>query len=332
MRHAVALGVAFFAISASLAGAEPVAFGFGDEQGALSEIVVRRTELRRVATSSDTSKLGKTYNVIVERNAPGERRARVTVKDVRMEGVESETPAMRIAGETEIYLMGALKSVPVILSFNENGQIAGVADWDATRQAVLKAVEARTATMEAEKASIHAGASLAPDAIADVDKQVANGFAAMITKGDQPAFIEAFYEELAYFLLVAGERIEPGASVERPMRIRNPADGNLTNMTYVLKLRGVDPSKTIAEFDLNLAGDGIALLKGAMVAKLRETKLAEDEISRHVDSMSLHWSSTGTLFVDIKSGRLKKARVDSRIQAGDVEVITTHEADVTTVK
>jgi hypothetical protein len=103
-------------------------------------------------------------------------------------------------------------------------------------------------------------------------------------------------------------------------------------MTQVLTLREVDPTKSIAQFDMKLAGDGVPLLKGAMIAKLRETKLGEEEISRHMDAMSLHWDAAGTLGVDIKSGRLQKARVNSRVQVGDIEVITTQEADVTTVK
>ncbi len=46
----------------------------------------------------------------------------------------------------------------------------------------------------------------------------------------------------------------------------------------------------------------------------------------------MHWNSDGTLSVDVKLGRLENARVNSRIQAGDVEVLTTQEVDVTTVK
>jgi hypothetical protein len=331
MRLAQALILGFTLIGTPAAAAEPVAFGFGDEQGALSEIVVRKTEAYRVATRTDTSSLSKTFNVVVERNAPGERRARVVVKDVRMEAVTTDNPAVRASGETEVYLMGALKSVPVVLSYNEKGQLAGVVDWEATRQAVLKAVESRIAAMKGEKA-LHAGTTLAPDAVAKLDDQVAKAFAAMITKADQATFLEAFYDELAYFLLAAGERLEIGASLERPMPARNPADGSLATMTYALKLREVTPDKATAEFDLKLAGDGIALLKSTMITKLRETKLGEDEITRHVDAMSMHWEAAGTLFVDVKSGRLQKARVNSRVQAGDVEVITTQEADVTTLK
>ncbi len=283
-------------------------------------------------TRTDTSSLSKTFNVFVERNAPGERRARITVKDVRMEAVTTDDPAVRASGETEVYLMGALKSVPVVLSYNEKGQLAGVVDWEATRQAVLKAVESRIAAMKGEKASLHAGTTLAPDALAKLDDQVSKAFVAMITKADQATFLEAFYDELTYFLLAAGERLEVGASIERPMQARNPADGSLATITYALKLREVTPDKATAEFDLKLAGDGIALLKSSVIAKLRESKLAEDEITRHVDAMSMHWEAAGTLFVDVKSGRLQKARVNSRVQAGDVEVITTKEADVTTVK
>ncbi len=275
----------------SAAAAEPVAFGFGDEQGALSEIVVRKTEAYRVATRTDTSALTKTYNAIVERNAPGERRARVTLKDVRMESVTTDNPAVRASGETEVYLMAALKSVPVIVSFNDNGQLAGVVDWDATRQAVLKAVESRIAGMQADRATLHAGATLAPDALAKIDEQVAKAFAAMIEKADQVAFLDAFYEELAYFLLVAGERLEIGASIERPMRARNPADGSLATMSYSLKLRQVTPDKTKAEFDLKLVGDGIALLKSSVIAKLRdvEARRGRDRAPRGGDGHALEF-------------------------------------------
>jgi hypothetical protein len=319
-------------MAASAAAAEPVAFGYGDEAGALSEIVVRKTEAYRAGTRTDTSTLSKTYNALVERNAPGERRARISVKDIRMEGVTTENAAVRLSGETEVNLMGALKSVPVIVNINDKGQLAGVVDWETTRQAVLKAVESRIAAMEGEKASLHAGTTLAPDQVSKLDQQVAKGFVALISKADQTAFLEAFYDELAYFLIVAGERLETGASVERPMRARNPADGSLATMAFVLDLRAVDPPRANALFDLKLAGDGIALLKSTMIAKLRETKLGEDEISRHMDAMSMHWEAEGTLAVDVKSGRLDKARVHSRVQAGDVEVITTQEVDVTTMK
>jgi hypothetical protein len=332
MRLAIALILGFAAIGSSAAAGEPVAFGYGDEAGALSEIVVRRTQAYRVGANTDTSTLSKVYNATVERNAPGERRARVTVKDIRMEAVTTENPAVRLSGETEIYLMGALKSVPVILSVNDKGQLAGVVDWEATRQAVLKAVESRTSAMEGEKATLHAATTLAPDAVKKLDEQVAKGLTALVSKADQAAFLESFYDELAYFLMVAGERLEIGTSVERPMQARNPADGSLSTMKYVLTLRAIDPAKTTAEFDLKLAGDGIALLKNTMIAKLRKTKLGEDEIGRHVDAMSMHWDAEGTLAVDVKSGRLQKARVHSRIQAGDVEVITTQEADVTAAK
>src|SRR3990172_112822 len=129
MRLVKALILGFPLIGTAAAAAEPVAFGFGDEKGALSEIVVRKTEAYRVATRTDTSSLSKTFNVIVERNAPGERRARITVKDVRMEAVTTDNPAVRASGETEVYLMGALKSVPVVLSYDEKGRLAGLADW-----------------------------------------------------------------------------------------------------------------------------------------------------------------------------------------------------------
>lgn len=331
MRLAHALILGFAAIGTSVASAEPVTFGYGDEAGALSEIVVRKMESYRVGSQTNTSTLSKIYNATVERNAPGERRARVSVKDLRMEAVTSENPAVRVSGETEVYLMGALKTVPVILSFNDKGQLSGVVDWEPTRQAVLKAVESRIAEMGQEKA-LHADATLTPDAMKKLDDQVAKGLVALITKADQPAFLDTFYEELAYFLVVAGERLEIGASIDRPMQARNPADGSLVTMSHVLKLRELDPDKSMAQFDLKLAGDGVALLKSTMIAKLRETKLGEDEISRHVAAMAMHWDTEGTLSVDVKTGRLQKARINSRIQAGDVEVLTTQEVDVTTIK
>jgi hypothetical protein len=48
--------------------------------------------------------------------------------------------------------------------------------------------------------------------------------------------------------------------------------------------------------------------------------------------MSIHWDAEGALTVDIKSGRLQKADIYSRVQAGDIEFVTASKIDVTPAK
>jgi hypothetical protein len=116
------------------------------------------------------------------------------------------------------------------------------------------------------------------------------------------------------------------------MLVRNPTDGTFTSFSHVLKLREFDLDRTQALLDFRLAGDGAELLKKTIAAKLREAKVGEDEIGRHVADMSIHWGAEGELTVDIKSGRLRKADINSRLQAGDVEFVTTSYIDVKPVK
>jgi len=331
MRLAYALMLGATLISTSARAAGPIAFGLGDEAAPPSEIVVRKTESNRVGSRMDTSTLIKTYVAKVEGSAPGDRRVQVQLKDVRIESVTIEDPAVRLSADTEVYLMGALKSVPIVLDYNDKGQLTTIADWDATRQTVLKAVESRAASMEGEKL-LHAGTTLSPDAVARLDKQIKEGFVAMISKAEPPTFLEVFYDELGLFLLLTGERMELNATVERPMLVRNPTDGSFTDFSHVLTLRETDLDKTKALLDFRLAGDGVALLKKTIVAKLREAKLGEEEITRHVEDMSIHWDAEGALTVDIKSGRLQKADINSRVQAGDIEFVTASKIDVTPAK
>jgi hypothetical protein len=320
------LGIFLIGVPPALAG--QVVFGSGDEPGVSSVIEVRKVESFRVGSVSNSNALNRTFNVIVERDAAGERRARVHLTDIRLGSGSSPDDVARLSGETEVYLMNALQAVPIVLTYNGAGQATGIAGWGDTRKAALDAIVRRVATLQAEGLRLHPDARLSADAVRKIDEQVASGFVSLISKADSREFLQAFYEELAYLLLVAGERVAVGESIEREMATRNPADGSLAKMTTVLRLRKADTRTGKAYFDLKLAGDGIEVLRGAMIAKLGEYNLSDEDIAQKIAAMPMHWDMEGTAVADIKTGRMVEVRVRTRIQVDTIELTSTQEIDI----
>ena len=300
--------------------AEPIAFGPGDAPGTELEVVSRTVETHRAgARNPDASTLNTTLVARVERDARG-RHVRVRLKQFGAESMVSDEPLMRIAGETELYLMEALTSVPLLLDIDDKGRVIGVADWDTTRRMLRQAAENRVAALSTEKPMLHPGAALPADVVAETDARIAHGFVDLISNMKPDDFIDRFCSEIAFLLLVSGERLEIGRSTERSMAVRNPADGSLSVAAYVLTLREVDAERTRALFDWKLLSDD-AVLRGYLTSAFRRHQLDEDEIRRRVEATPVEWQATGNAEVDIASGQARRLQLRERIRIGEAEIV-----------
>ena len=176
--------------------AEPIAFGPGDAPGTELEVVSRTVETHRAgARNPDASTLNTTLVARVERDARG-RHVRVRLKRFGAESIVSDEPLMRIAGETELYLMEALTSVPFLLDVDDKGRVIGIADWDTTRRMLRQATKNRVAVLSTEKPMLHPGAALPADVVAETDARIAHGFVDLISNMKPDDFIDRFCTRL----------------------------------------------------------------------------------------------------------------------------------------
>lgn len=323
---AVLFPVASLASLAS-ADARTVAFGPGYELGPPSEIVVRKVESFRVGRRSNSNALTRTYTVASD-DLSSERRVQARLTGIRLGSGSKPNDVARLSGETEVFLIDALRSVPVLVTYDEQGRIQGIDGWEHTQRAALDAVAGRIASLQSGAVALHGDARLAANAVAAIDAEVAGGLVRAITNAGPREFMHAFYDEFSFLFLVAGRRIAVGESFEHSIPARNPADGKLALMTYVLRLRKVDARRSTAQFDIKLAGDGIEELRRAMTAKLEETNLTAEQIAQKVGAMPMHWDTEGTAIANIASGRLTEVRVKTRIQVDNIELTSSQEIDI----
>ncbi|MGP0092772.1 MAG: hypothetical protein ACLPKB_22950 [Xanthobacteraceae bacterium] len=329
----VALILAFISVGACVARAGPVTFGPGDEPGARVRVVAHQVQTQRAqAKPSTVTALDKTFDVTIERRPSGRRTMRARLAEITNVSVESDDPVVRVAGETELRLIDALRSVPVVFDVNDKGQITGVVDEAATGQALLRAIVDRIGALAAEKPLLHADTALPSDRVGEIDAAVGTAFVNALSKGGTDAFIQSYCDELAFILLVAGERIDIGQSVERPIRARSPADGSLITVTHILSLRATDAGRTKAFFDIKVARDTEALLRGFVEAGLRKQKLGEDEIRRRSDAMPIEWEANGAAEADIATGRMLAVRLNARMRVGAIELIVSEDVGVSTIR
>jgi hypothetical protein len=280
-----------------------------------------------VGARSNSTALIRTCTVAFD-GLPGDRRVQARLTGIRLGSGSRPNDVARISGETEVYLIDALKPVPVAVTYDVRGRVQGIDDWEKTQRAALDAVARRIASLRSGAVVLHRDARLGADAVAAIDAEVADGLMRAITEAGQQEFLQAFYGELSYLFLAAGQRIAVGESLEHTIATRNPADGKLAQMTYVLRLRKADVRRSTAYFDIKLAGDGIEELRRAMTAKLEETNLSADQIAQKVGAMPMHWDTEGTAVANIASGRLTEVRVKTRIQVDNIELTNSQEIDI----
>jgi hypothetical protein len=327
-------GLSFSAVFADVVpvSAGTITFGSGDAAGSTIEVAVRKVETFRVGGRSKSTAVNRTFSVRTLPGFPGERHAEVRLVKIGLGTASSPDDVARISGETEIYLLNALADVAVVLTYSKGGDLQGVAEWEKTRRAVLAALMRRVGALKGGTLVLHPKTRLGADVVRSIDAAVAAGFVELISSVEPEAFLEAFYQELAFLFLMAGERVAVGESIARPMVARNPADGSLTKLTHVFRLRKADRRRSRAYFRLGLAGGGIEILRKSIVKQLKATGLGDHEIEGRVAAMPMHWDVEGRATVNISTGRMRDVRMRSRIQVDNIELTSTEEIDIRTAR
>ena len=136
--------------------------------------MVRKVESFRVGRRSNSNALTRTYTVASD-DLSGERRVQARLTGIRLGSGSKPNDVARLSGETEVFLIDALRSVPVLVTYDEQGRIQGIDGWEHTQRAALDAVAGRIASLQSGAVALHGDARLAANAVAAIDAEVAGG-------------------------------------------------------------------------------------------------------------------------------------------------------------